>query len=48
MADVWTAVTQNDDMVLIKNLDHINDHRELTEAVNKFRKIMVKTDVGDN
>ena len=47
MAEVWTAVTQNDDLVLIQNLAHIEDHRNLTEAMNSFRKIMSKTD-GDN
>ena len=47
MADVWTAVTQNDDMVLIKNLTQINDQRDLCEAMTKFRKIMGKTDGGD-
>ena len=48
MADVWTAVTENDDMVLIQNLDHINDHRDLTKAMEGFRRIMSQTDGGNN
>lgn len=47
MAIVWTAVTESDDLVLIQDLRHINDHRTLEKAMNQFKKIMAKTDGGE-
>ena len=40
MSIVWTAVTENDDLVLIKDLRHINDHRNLERAMAGFKRIM--------
>ena len=42
MSIVWTAVTENDDLVLIKDLGHINDHKNLKRAMDGFKKIMSK------
>ena len=47
MAIVWTAVTESDDLVLIKDLRHINDHRNLEKAMGNFKKIMSKPDQGE-
>ena len=44
MAIVWTAVTESDDLVLIQDLKHINDHRNLEKAMNEFKNIMTKAD----
>ena len=41
MSIVWTAVTESDDLVLIQDLRHINDHRNLEKAMQLFKKIMV-------
>ena len=40
--NVWTAVQESDDLVMIKDLNQINDHRNLTNAIEDFRKIMSK------
>lgn len=47
MAIVWTAVTENDNLVLIKDLRHINDHRNLENAMTTFKRIMAKVNEGD-
>ena len=47
MSIVWTAVTENDNLVLVKNLRHINDHRNLVNAMTIFKRIMAKFDEGD-
>lgn len=48
MAIVWTAVTENDNLVLIKDLRHINDHRNLENAMTTFKRIMAKVNEGEN
>ena len=48
MSIVWTAVTENNNLVLVKNLRHINDHRNLENAMTTFKRIMAKVDEGDN
>lgn len=40
--DIWTAVQENDDLVMIRDLNHINDHRLLIVSLEQFRKIMGK------
>lgn len=40
--DIWTAVQENDDLVMIRDLNHINDHRMLIVSLEQFRKIMGK------
>lgn len=41
--NVWTAVQENDDLVMIKDLNQINDHRNLVTSLDQFRKIMSKS-----
>lgn len=40
--NVWTAVQENDDLVMIRDLSHINNHRQMVVALEEFRKIMSK------
>ena len=42
MDEVWTALTETDDLVMITDLRHINDRKYLMEAIESFRKIMTK------
>ena len=39
---VWNALTQSDVLVKLKDLNYIKDMRTVHEAVESFRKIMVK------
>ena len=39
---VWEALTVSDDLVMIKDLKHINDMNNLIKAVDDFKKIMSK------
>ena len=39
---VWNALTETDDLVMIKDLRHINDMKNLLDAIEEFRKIMSK------
>ena len=39
---VWDALTQSDDLVMIKDLRHINDMKNLMTAIEEFKKIMAK------
>ena len=39
---VWDVLTQTDDLVMIKDLRHINDMRNLMTAIAEFKKIMSK------
>ena len=38
--NVWTAVQNNDDLMLIRDLDHINNHRSMIIAIENFKQIM--------
>ena len=40
--NIWSAVQENDDLVMIRDLDHINNHRKLIVTLEEFRKIMSK------
>ena len=40
--DIWSAVQENDDLVMIRDLNHINDHRSLIMALEEFRQVMSK------
>ena len=42
MDEVWTALTETDDLVMITDLRHINDRKYLMKAIEDFRKIMTK------
>ena len=37
---IWTSVNENDDLVMIRDLKHINDYRALVIALEDFRKLM--------
>ena len=37
---MWTAVQDNDDLMLIRDLDHINNHRSMIIAIANFQQIM--------
>lgn len=39
---VWTAVQENEDLVLIRDLNQITDHRNLITALEIFDEIMSK------
>ena len=40
---VWDALTQSDDLVMIKDLRAINDMKNLLSAIEDFKKIMSKS-----
>lgn len=40
MSNVWTALTEADDLVMIRDLKSINDQRVLIKAIEDFYKIM--------
>ena len=42
MDEVWNALTESDDLVMIKDLRHINDMKNLMDAIEEFRKINTK------
>ena len=37
---MWTAVQNNDELMLIRDLDHINNHRSMSIAIENFQQIM--------
>ena len=39
---VWTAVRDNEQLMMITDLKEINDHRALLKALDQFRVIMSK------
>lgn len=47
MAIVWSAVNEDDNLVLISDLRQINDQRKLEKAMRDFKGIMGKLDEGD-
>ena len=38
--NAWTAVQNNEDLMLIRDLDHINNHRYIIIAIENFKQIM--------
>ena len=38
--NVWTAVQNNDSLMLIRDLDHINNHRSMIISIENFKQIM--------
>ena len=38
--NVWTAVQNNEDLMLIRDLNHINNHRYMIIAIENFKQIM--------
>ena len=38
--NVWTAVQNNEDLMLITDINYINNHRNMIIAIEKFKQIM--------
>ena len=43
VCDLWSAVQEHDDLLYIKDLDHISDHRATVDIMVEFYTLMRKT-----